>query len=113
MPGDPAWDNDPEMIAYLDFAKRYAPDLNPTDKLTVFGYYCAAATVKLLAQCGDTLTRANLLDKITHLQTMAVPMLLPGITMSSSPENYAVIRQMQLQRFNGSGWDKIGGVVEG
>jgi ABC-type branched-subunit amino acid transport system substrate-binding protein len=113
VPGDPAWDNDPEMIAYLDFAKTYAPDLNPTDKLTVFGYYCAAATVKLLAQCGDTLTRANLLDKITHLQNMAVPMLLPGVTMSSTPENYSVIRQMQIQRFNGSGWDKIGGVVEG
>ena len=113
LPGDPAWDNDPEMIAYLSFVKKYAPDLNPNDKFTVFGYYCAAATVAVLRQCGDTLTRANVLDKATHLQKLPIPMLLPGITMSSSPENYSVLRQMQLQQFNGTGWDKIESVVEG
>jgi branched-chain amino acid transport system substrate-binding protein len=113
QPGDPAWDADPEMIVYLDFVKKFAPDLNPNDKFTVMGYYCGAALAKVLEQCGDKLTRANVLDKMTHLQKLAVPMLLPGITLNSTPENYSVIRQMQLQRFDGTGWVKIGGIAEG
>jgi hypothetical protein len=92
---------------------NWRPLVQPVFCQAVFGYYCAAATVAVLGQCGDTLTRANLLDKATHLQKLAVPMLLPGITMSSSPENYSVIRQMQMQRFNGTGWDKLESVVEG
>lgn len=112
QPGDPAWAADQEMIAYLRFMKRYAPDLDPMDKSMVFGYYCAAAVVKVLGLCGDNLTRASLLEKTTNLQKLAVPMLLPGITMSSTPENYSLIRQMQLQRFDGTGWVKIGGIVE-
>ena len=55
--GDPAWANDPEMQAFNSFAKTYAPDLDPNDKLTVFGYYNAAMVVALLKQCGDNLTR--------------------------------------------------------
>jgi branched-chain amino acid transport system substrate-binding protein len=113
QPGDPAWDADPEMIAYLDFVKKYAPDLDPNDKFTVMGYYCGAALAKVFKQCGDNLTRPNVLEKMTHLQKLAVPMLLPGITMNSTPENYSVIRQMQLQRFDGTGWVKVGGVAEG
>ena len=113
QPGDPAWDADAEMVAYLDFLKRYAPDLNPDDKFTVMGYYCGAALAKVLEQCGDNLTRINVREKMTHLQKLAVPMLLPGITMNSTPENYSIIRQMQLQRFDGSGWVKIGNIAEG
>lgn len=112
-PADPAWAADPDVAAYLNVVRTNAPDLNPGDVFTVFGYFKAAATVKLLGLCGDNLTRENLLDQITHLHRMVVPMLLPGITMSTTPDDYAAIRQMQLQRFDGSGWMKIGGIVEG
>lgn len=78
--GDPAWNNDPEMIAFLAFMKKYAPELDPTDKFCAFGYYGGAMAVALLRQCGDNLTRDNLLRQATHMKDVTVPMLLPGIT---------------------------------
>jgi branched-chain amino acid transport system substrate-binding protein len=113
QPGDPAWANDPEMLAYLDVIKKYAPELDPSDKLVVFGYYQAAATAKIFEMCGDTLTRESIMNKVSHLNRLEVPMFLPGITMNTTPDDYVAIKQMQLQRFNGTGWDKIGGIVEG
>ncbi len=113
VPGDPAWANDPEMLAYLGFIKKYASDLDPNDKLTVFGYYNAAIVVALLRQCGDNLTRENLQFKATHLKDVAIPMLLPGITLNTTPDDYSPIKQMQLQRFDGAGWVMIGGIAGG
>ncbi|MEA2738239.1 MAG: branched-chain amino acid transport system substrate-binding protein [Acetobacteraceae bacterium] len=111
--GDPAWTKDPEMLAFLDFIKKYAPDLDPNDKLTVFGYYNAAMVAALLKQCGDNLTRENLREQATHLKDVPVPMLLPGIVLNTSPNDYSPIKQMQLQRFDGTGWVTIGGLVGG
>ncbi len=113
QPGDPAWANDPEMIAFLAFLKTRAPDLNPSDIYAVFGYFQGATIVQFLSMCGDNLTREALLDKITHLHQMTVPMLLPGITLSTSPDDYTMLKKMQLQRFDGTGWVNIGGIVEG
>jgi branched-chain amino acid transport system substrate-binding protein len=113
VPGDPALANDGEMLAFLDFIKKYAPDLDPNDKLTVFGYYNAAMVVALLKQCGNNLTRENLLEQVTHLRNVAVPMLLSGITLNTSPDDYSPIKQMQLQRFDGTGWVTLGGIVAG
>jgi branched-chain amino acid transport system substrate-binding protein len=113
QPGDPAWANDPEMLAFLYFMKTYIPDLDPNDKYSVFGYYHAAAVVKVLGFCGDNLTRENVLDQMTHLRAMTVPMLLPGITMTTTPDDYAAVKQLQLQRFDGTSWVKIGGVTGG
>ncbi|MEA2744766.1 MAG: branched-chain amino acid transport system substrate-binding protein [Acetobacteraceae bacterium] len=111
--GDPAWANDPEMLAFHNFIKSYAPDLDPNDKLTVFGYYNAAMVVALLKRCGDNLTRENVLDQATHLQNVSIPMLLPGITLNTTPDDYSAIKQMQLQRFDGTGWVLIGSIVGG
>jgi branched-chain amino acid transport system substrate-binding protein len=113
QPGDPAWTNDPEMVAYLAFLKKYAPDIDPTDKYGVFGYYGGAMVASLLKQCGDNLTRENLLEQATHMKEVTIPMLLPGITLNTTPDDYAPIKQMQLQRFDGTGWVKIGSVVVG
>jgi branched-chain amino acid transport system substrate-binding protein len=113
QPGDPAWAKDPEMTAYLAFMKKYVPELDPTDKLSVFGYYNAAMVVGLLKQCGDNLTRENLLQQATHMRDVTVPMLLPGIVLNTTPEDYAAIKQMQLLRFDGTGWVNIGSIVGG
>jgi branched-chain amino acid transport system substrate-binding protein len=113
QPGDPEWTNDPEMIAFLAFMKQYAPDLDPNDKYSVFGYYDGAMVVALLKQCGDNLTRENLLEQATHMKGVSVPMLLPGIKLNTAPDDYSPIKQMQLQRFDGTGWVKIGGIVGG
>jgi ABC-type branched-subunit amino acid transport system substrate-binding protein len=113
QPGDPAWTNDPEMIAFLAFLKKYEPAVDPNDKYTVFGYYGGAMVVALLKQCGDNLTRENLLRQVTHMKDVTVPMLLSGIKLNTAPDDYSPIKQMQLQRFDGTGWVKIGGVVGG
>jgi branched-chain amino acid transport system substrate-binding protein len=101
------------MIAFLAFMKKYAPDIDPTDKLSVFGYYGGAMVVALLKQCGDNLTRENVLEQAAHMNNVTVPMLLPGISVNTAPDDYSPIKQMQLQRFNGSGWERIGGIVGG
>jgi len=113
QPGDPAWANDPEMIAFLAFLKKYAPELDPNDKYSVFGYYGGAMVVSLLQRCGDNLTRENVLEQATHMKDVTVPMLLPGIKLNTAPDDYSPIKQMQLQRFDGTGWVKIGGIVGG
>lgn len=110
--GDPAWDNDPDMNGFRDYLKTYASDIAPSDKFGSYGYYGAASAVEVLKRCGDNLTRENFLTQVTHLDKVRVPMLLPGITLNSSPDNYALIRQMRIQRFNGTGWDNVGDVID-
>ena len=77
------------------------------------GYYGAAMAVWLMKQCGDDLTRENVLRQATHMRGVTVPMLLPGISLNTAPDDYSPIKQMQLQRFDGTGWVKIGGIVGG
>ena len=113
QPGDQAWDTDPEMVAFLDFMRQYAPSVDPTDKFSVAGYYNAAMVVALLKSCGDNLTRQNVLNQATHMQQVQIPMLLPGIRLTTSPDDYSPIKQMQLQQFDGRGWVKLGGIVGG
>ena len=111
--GDPTWLNDPEMLEFLAFMKKYAPDIDPNDKFSVFGYYHAAMVVALLKQCGDDLTRQNLLQQATHLKNIRVPMLLDGILINTAPDDYSPIKQMQLQRFDGTSWVSFGRVTGG
>jgi hypothetical protein len=111
QPGDLAWVNDPELVEFLAFLKKYNPGADPNDKQNVYGYFHAAAVVALLRLCGDDLTRKNLLYEATHMRGIRVPMLLPGITMNTSPTDYSPIKQMELERFDGTRWVAFGGVV--
>jgi branched-chain amino acid transport system substrate-binding protein len=111
--GDPARANDPEMLAFLTFMKKYAPDIDPNDKVSEFGYYHAAMVVDLLKRCGDNLTRENLLEQATHLKNVRIPMLLEGILINTAPDDYSPVKQMQLQRFDGTSWVAFGGIVGG
>ena len=77
------------------------------------GYYNAAMVVALLKSCGDNLTRQNILTSATHMQQVQIPMLLPGIRLTTSPDDYSPIKQMQLLQFDGRGWVKLGGIVGG
>ena len=105
------WANDPEVLKFLAFLKKYNPDANPDDSLNVIAYVHAATVVAVLRLCGDDLTRKNLLYEATHMRAIRVPMLLPGSTMNTSPTEYSPVKQMQLQRFDGTRWVAFGGVV--
>ena len=87
--------------------------MDPNDKLSGFGYYKSAMVVALIKQCGDDLTRESMRDKATHMKNVRVPMLLPGITLNTAPDDYSPLKQMQLLRFDGNGWWPVGALAGG
>jgi branched-chain amino acid transport system substrate-binding protein len=105
---DPAWKDDPGMNEWRDFMRQYMPDANPTDSNLVYAYNSALTLVQVLKQCGDDLSRENIMRQATNLHDLALPTLLPGITVNTSPTNYHPVAQLQLQRWNGETWERFG-----
>ena len=100
----------PEGRDFAAFMKQYYPEGDPNDTLNVTGYSMAQALVQLLTQAGDDLTRANLMKQAASLD-MSLPMLYPGIRLKTGPDNFYPIRQMQLVRFDGTGYEKFGDLL--
>src|ERR1700760_3254196 len=98
---DPQWDNDPGMKQFVDFLAKDFPDGNKLDQSTGVGYSVAATLVQVLKQCGDDLTRENVMKQAANLKNFRTDMLLPGITINTSPANFAPISQLQLMVFKG------------
>ena len=111
FPSDPTWKDDPEMQSYLAFMAKYNSGDNPDDFLAIAGYFGGVAMAHVLRQCGDELTRENVMHQATHMRGVRIPMLLPGITFNTSPDDYRPVKEMQLQRFDGSHWVPVGGLV--
>ncbi|HXY98842.1 MAG TPA: ABC transporter substrate-binding protein [Stellaceae bacterium] len=110
-PTDPAWQND---LGYKDWAawmKKYYSDGDLTDAFNVYGYSVAQTMVQVLKQCGDDLTRENIMKQAANLN-LELPMLLPGIKVSTGPTQFYPIREMQMAKFNGKIWERIGKVIE-
>ena len=107
-PADPRWKSDPAFQEWLAWMKKYHPDGDVTDQLNVWGYLTGQLMVHLLTQCGDDLTRENLLRHATSVKNLELPMHLPGIKLNASPTDYRLIRQMQLMRFDGKKWVLFG-----
>ena len=110
---DPRWKDDPGMRDYLAFMKKHLPNLDTADRQTYQGYSIAQALVQALKQCGDDLSRENFMKQAANLHALALSMLLPGITVNTSPTNYFPIHQMQLVKFEGDGWVLFGDVLDG
>ena len=106
-PSDPQWNSDPGVQGYLAFMKKYYAEADPADPNALRGYDEAMALVQVLKQCGDDLTRENVMRQATDLKALHLPMLLPGITVNTSPTNYFPINQVQLERFDGARWARI------
>lgn len=110
---DPAWSDDPGMNEWRAFMQEYMPGSDVTDANYAFSYAVGGTTVQMLKQCDGDFSRENILKQATNLQSLQLPTLLPGITVSTSPTNYHPIRQLQLQRWNGTRWERFGNVIEG
>jgi branched-chain amino acid transport system substrate-binding protein len=110
-PGDPAWAGDKGMQDYLAFMKKYIPDRDPSDLLVSGGYNLAQIKLYILEQCGDKLTRENVMYQATHMHSVEFPMLLPGVKVSTSPTNYRGFNQLQLQKFDGKRWAPFGEII--
>lgn len=111
-PGDPVWDQDVGMRGYLDFLKRWAPAINPIDSFAASGFSYAQIIVQILKQCGDHLTRENLMRQACNLKGFASTMMLPGVTVDTSSDDYLPFQKLRLQQFDGVSYRLIGELME-
>jgi branched-chain amino acid transport system substrate-binding protein len=110
---DPQWDNDAGMKTFLDFLAKDFPEGNKLDGSVIVGYGVAQTLVKVLQQCGDNLTRENVMKQAANLKDFRTEVLLPGIAINTSPTDFAPISQLQLMRFKGEKWELFGDVISG
>jgi branched-chain amino acid transport system substrate-binding protein len=110
---DPQWDNDAGMKTFLAFMAKDFPEGDKLDGSTVYGYGAAQTMVQVLKQCGDNLTRENVMKQAASLKDFRTEVLLPGIKINTSPTDFAPISQLQLMRFKGEKWELFGDVISG
>ncbi|MFT4098774.1 MAG: ABC transporter substrate-binding protein [Rhodoblastus sp.] len=111
IPADPRWNDAPDMKEFLAFMKEWMPGEDPNDGSIGTGYMSAWMTVKVLKECGDNLTRDNLMKVVTNQSKVAVPLLLPGVTLTIAPDNFSGYNQLQMVRFDGRSWEPFGRVI--
>jgi ABC-type branched-subunit amino acid transport system substrate-binding protein len=111
-PGDPQWKDDPGMKRYLEFMAKYYPDGDKNSNFNTYGYSTAQLMVHVLKQCGDDLTRENVLKQATNLKGVELDLALPGIKGNTSPNDYRVNKQLQMMKFNGERWELFGPILE-
>ncbi|HEU4804938.1 MAG TPA: ABC transporter substrate-binding protein [Nitrobacter sp.] len=110
-PLDPQWKDDPGMKKYFAFMAKYYPEGDEDSNFNSYGYSTAQLLVQVLKQCGDDLTRANVMKQAAHLKDVSLDLLLPGIRINTTPDDYRVNKQMQMMRFNGEHWELFGPVI--
>ena len=110
-PTDTQWANDAAMHEVHEFMKKYYPDGSLIDDTNVYGYTVAQTMVQVLKQCGDNLTRENVMKQAASLKDFAPDTLLPGIKINTGPKDFAPIESVQLARFDGKSWVRFGNVI--
>jgi len=110
-PTDPQYKDDPEFIAWVAWMKRYFPSGSLEDPQNVVGYVQAQTMAQVLKQCGDNLTRENVMKQAANLKDFHPAMLLKGITMTTGPDDYQPMEEMLLQRFNGERFEVFGDLL--
>ena len=111
-PLDPTWKDDPGMKKYFDFMAKYFPEGDKNSNFNTYGYSTAQLMVHVLKQCGDDLTRENVLRQATNLKNVQLDLSLPGIVGNTTPNDYRVNKQLQMMRFNGERWELFGPILE-
>ena len=112
-PNDKQFENDAAMTQWREFMKKYYPDGSLIDNLNVYGYSVGQTIAQVLRQCGDNLTRENVMRQAASLRRYRVDTLLPGVMVDTSADDFAPIESVQLQRFNGKEWVRFGEVMGG
>jgi branched-chain amino acid transport system substrate-binding protein len=110
-PTDPQWADTQEYKDWLAFMKKYNSSANLADIQAAISYSQAQLLVSVLKACGDNLTRENIMKQAANLHDVKMPMLLPGIGLSTSADDFAPIKQMQLEKFDGTTWKLFGDVI--
>ena len=105
--GDPAWANDSEVTEYVEFMKKWVPNDNPGDFVALSGYINVQGIVQAITKCGNDLTRENLLKQATNMKGQRHKMMLPGIQLNTTPQDYAPYKSLRMAKFEGSSWKLI------
>jgi ABC-type branched-subunit amino acid transport system substrate-binding protein len=108
---DPQWKDDPDMKAWVAWMDKYYPAGDKLNNSNIYGYAVAYTMTEVLKRAGDNLTRANIMKVASHLKDLHVPLLLPGITITTSPTDFAPIQCEQLAKFDGEKWALFGDVI--
>jgi len=111
FPGDPEWDNDPAMKDYYAFMKQWAPKEEASDSTATFAYMNTMLTERILRNAGNNLSRENVLKQATNLTDVELPLLLPGIKVNYTPDDYSPIQQARIARFDGTKWVRTGDLI--
>jgi len=110
-PNDPQWKDDPAMLEWRAFMGRYYREGDPKDAANVYAYLAAQTMVQVLKQCGNDLTRENVMKQVANIKSLRLPLLLPGMALNSSLTDFALVKQGQLARFTGTLWQGFGEVL--
>lgn len=108
---DPTWANDAGMATYLKFLKEYMSAFDPNDSSMVTGYNSAIIMVEVLRRCGSDLSRDNVMKQFASIKNMKLDMLLPGIEVSLSPDDFRTYKTLQMMRFDGQRWNLFGQAI--
>src|SRR5271156_871718 len=107
-PTDARWKDDPGFKEYAAFIGKFMTSRDLIDANAVYGFGLGLTMMQVLKQCGDDLSRANVMKQAANLKDLELPMLLPGIKINTSPDNFSPIRQQALASFNGESWEQFG-----
>ena len=110
-PNDPQWKDDARMLEWRAFMARYNREADPKDVFNIYGYTSAQVMVQILKQCGNDLTRENVMRQAAGIKALTLPLTVPGIVASTSPSDYRLFKQAQLSRFNGTLWQVFGDLL--
>ncbi|MEM6742511.1 MAG: ABC transporter substrate-binding protein [Pseudomonadota bacterium] len=110
-PTDPQFADHPERVEWVEFMNEWYPDGDQTSSFTAYGWAACQTMIHVLEQSGDDLSRENIMEQAANIRNLRVPMLLPGITINTSPTDFNPIESMQLQRFNGESWELFGDLI--
>jgi branched-chain amino acid transport system substrate-binding protein len=111
-PSDPQWKDDPGIKHYFDFMAKYYPEGDKNSNFNTYGYSTAQLMVHVLKQCGDDVTRENVIKQATNLKNVELDLSLPGMKANTTENDYRVNKQMQMMKFNGERWELFGPILE-
>jgi branched-chain amino acid transport system substrate-binding protein len=111
-PTDPRWRNDGAYQDWVTFMRTYYPEGKLEDAFNVYGYLVAQGLTHVLTQCGHDLSRASVMRQAASITDLSLPMLLPGVTVNTSPTDFYPIQREQLARFDGERWVLFGNVFD-
>jgi len=112
-PTDPTWKDDAALKEWAAFMEKYYPDGDRTSAFPVYGYGVSQSLVQVLKQCGDNLTRENVMKQAANIKNQEIGVLLPGIKVNTGPSDFFPIKQLQMMRFKGDSWELFGPIMSG